>query len=139
MAHYMPTPQPTDGAPLSKPTHWSNYMVAAAVIFTSEKKLPASYKTVDNACMDISDVLNWYKAHKRYNWPDFIGMGYDFNLSMHLSRQLVSDVFVALRMAGSVEIESAEDSLASPVNSVDKVDQSRSGAGKYRVAEKVFS
>tara|TARA_R110002003_G_scaffold155_5_gene13703 strand:- start:19275 stop:19853 length:579 start_codon:yes stop_codon:yes gene_type:complete len=139
MAGIAPTQQPSDAAPLTKPSkpyakfrdelaltkqaEWAHFMVGAALVIGSDKNSPTTYTTIDKARLDILTILNWYEAHSTYAWPDFARQGFDFNQAMRLRRQLVVDVFAALQKAGKVRLASAPGVPETP-ESVER------GAGK---------
>jgi hypothetical protein len=79
-------------------------MVTAALKFASDEKTHITYTSPDEARLDVLNTLNWFEAHSEYAWPDFSGMRYDFSQTMRFRRALVTDVVVALRMAGNIRI-----------------------------------
>jgi hypothetical protein len=89
-------------------------MVTAALKFAADEKTPATYATANEARLAILDMLNWYEAHSEYEWPNFNGMGFDFNQSMRFRRALVGDVFTAVQKSGNVKIGGGADGPGTP-------------------------
>lgn len=89
-------------------------MVTAALKFAADDKTPATYTTADEARFEILTTLNWYEAHSEYEWPNFSGMGFDFNQAMRFRRALVGDVCTALQKSANVRIGARGDGPGTP-------------------------
>ncbi|ORY13992.1 hypothetical protein BCR34DRAFT_586035 [Clohesyomyces aquaticus] len=97
--------QAEQGWQLTKPAEWSIWMVSAAIKAIADERSPLTYASEDEGKMDVNKTMNFYEAHDEYQWPHFLKMNFDFNLTMRLRRALVTDVFVALQKNGSVVVQ----------------------------------
>lgn len=109
-------------------------MVAAALKVAPDGKDPVTYKSAEDARMDIFSTLNYFEALEEYQWPDVGHPEYPFDQIMRLRRQLVSDVFMALRKAGTVKVVSDDKSLVQLDEDGENAKEKRDGAGKLNAS-----
>jgi hypothetical protein len=105
-------------------------MVAAALKVAPDDQSPVTYKSAEDARMDIFSTLNYFEALEEYQWPDDNHPDYPFDQIMRLRRQFVSNVFMALKRAGTVKVVSDDKTAVQLNGDVESVKKKRESAGK---------
>ncbi|KAF2873897.1 hypothetical protein BDV95DRAFT_605364 [Massariosphaeria phaeospora] len=101
-------PAQAGGNGLTRTEDWPDYMVDAAVTLAKEMTLPITFDSEDEGKLLTFRILNYLEAHNDYYWPDFTAHGFDFGQCLRLHRQLVNDVYAALRKNRHIQVQTAE-------------------------------
>ncbi|KAH7130275.1 hypothetical protein B0J11DRAFT_577823 [Dendryphion nanum] len=72
---------------LKKPSNWDEAISDALMAAMCRSEQAIIHQSENESKMKIMTALNHLEGQRRYRWPDFISLGYDFGQTMRLLKR----------------------------------------------------